>query len=841
MTLLSLDESLVGQTIDDTYLITALLGRGGMGTTYAGLQVALNRRVCIKFLNVEGIGDLESFRRFKREAQVLASLRHKNIVSCFSFGLLNSSWPYLVLELVEGRSLTTLLQDGPLEWTRACALGVQLAKALAFAHSQGFVHRDVKPDNVIIEESQDVQVVKLIDFGLVGIGRGPVNCLNEKTITEAGTLMGTVNYMAPECFSSARPTPAQDIYAFGCLLFELLTGEQPFYSDNPVAVMYKHMNERLPRLSAELIPQPYREQLDFLIARCTEVDSAKRFKTCDQIASLLSDVLTEISENGIAAAEQNLENGNSNTSTKNSYARRLLSVLFLLFLGCAVGLGVLVVAPHKGQTSYPPVNSHAAPADINECIERISALSLSRNRLYTNGSDKLPTEPEELVQLVREFVQKNGSEFPGSKQHLYTAKKLAQSIQSLRLKLPQKSDIRQKWKELESDVLTASGFFGDAISLMLRDGRESYTFKFKLAELVDLHTLLIHRDREIARLRAAGPQYIELNQEYLFNQFVAQYGQKCKDNSVPKDDWKPSLVEIALDLRRRSPRPGTGFGEALLTLAEMESHYGRRAAADKVVDYLKVNYNDLLLTPFDLCRRLNLIGYNNVARNILDKEFGRAIKRKKNDDVCELAGLLIGLDSSREAVKLLNSNVWRIASTNWLSSSNVRPAAILNVFGALNDKASILAHSDPINATIILNECQRLIGIWQKNEALQSETIFAWAIYRTLNGFDEVHRFKETVRLREDFCTLCKKWHGKLGDDFFEFASELELARGLWESGKPNQARTIYSRSVANFPKTNMQTAGWLDWVRSRAKWIKEAGLTAESKTLVHEAESRKQ
>ncbi|MBY0550545.1 MAG: serine/threonine protein kinase [Candidatus Obscuribacterales bacterium] len=162
------DESLAGTVVEDDFTISRFLGAGAMGSTYKARQHSLGRDVCLKFLALSSLSEAENVRRFKREARILARLKHRSIVECYSFGIFERIYPFLVMELVEGRSLRSILEDGPLDWRRSCNIVLQACEALRYAHEEGFVHRDVKPDNIMLCGDSGSEVVKLIDFGLAG-------------------------------------------------------------------------------------------------------------------------------------------------------------------------------------------------------------------------------------------------------------------------------------------------------------------------------------------------------------------------------------------------------------------------------------------------------------------------------------------------------------------------------------------------------------------------------------------------------------------------------------------------------------------------------------------------
>ena len=218
---------MIGETIQNRYKIERELGRGGMGTVYRAYDTLLKRDVAIKVLNLEGI-DKESRDRLLREAQFSAKLNHPNIVTTFDVGDSDGS-PFIVMEYVEGCSL---YEYKPEDFEEIISFARSICAALEHAHNHSIVHRDLKPENVLLTREGDV---KLMDFGLARP--------TASRLTVEGQISGTVYYLAPELIKGQEYDGRADLYAFGIILYELLTGELPFKGENPVAVVSQHLNE----------------------------------------------------------------------------------------------------------------------------------------------------------------------------------------------------------------------------------------------------------------------------------------------------------------------------------------------------------------------------------------------------------------------------------------------------------------------------------------------------------------------------------------------------------------------------------------------------------------------
>ena len=265
-------DSLVGRLLDGRYQITERLARGGMATVYRAVDTRLTRTVAVKVMHV-GLGDDAEFaRKFDREARAAAKLSHPNVVSVFDQGsdLIegHSSRPYIVMEHVEGYTLRDLINaDAPLAPKRALEVIEPVLAALAAAHDAGLVHRDVKPENVLISERGQIKVA---DFGLA-------KAISSQTSTATqGLLIGTVSYLPPELVVSGKADARSDVYSAGVVLFELLTGLKPHSGDTPIQVAYAHVHRDVPAPStfptAGAIP-PY---LDALVRRATARNPARR-------------------------------------------------------------------------------------------------------------------------------------------------------------------------------------------------------------------------------------------------------------------------------------------------------------------------------------------------------------------------------------------------------------------------------------------------------------------------------------------------------------------------------------------------------------------------------------
>jgi len=267
------------------YKIDCEIGRGGMGVVYKAHDPKLGREVALKVLSEEVAADPSRIARFREEARTLATLNHPNILTVHDVDT-EGATVYVVTELLEGHTLTEELRHSRLAWARAAEIGAAIADGLAAAHKRGVVHRDLKPDNIFIT---DDGVVKILDFGLARTEQGPGDADATRTrATAPGMVMGTVGYMAPEQVRGETADARADIFAFGCVLYEMLTGARAFQRDTAAESMTAILREQ---------PDPPREitvdlppELERVLTRCLEKSAGERFQSARDLSFSLRGV-----------------------------------------------------------------------------------------------------------------------------------------------------------------------------------------------------------------------------------------------------------------------------------------------------------------------------------------------------------------------------------------------------------------------------------------------------------------------------------------------------------------------------------------------------------------------
>jgi eukaryotic-like serine/threonine-protein kinase len=278
------------------YEVQQLIGSGGMGEVYRARDTRLGRDVAIKVLPAVLSHDPDRLRRFEQEARAAAALNHPNILAVFQMGTYEDA-PYLVSELLEGSTLRSLVLRGPLPVRKAIDFGVQIARGLAAAHEKGIAHRDLKPENLFVTKDGRV---KILDFGLAKLTQQqPVADQSAPTVsveTEPGVVMGTVGYMAPEQVRGSAADHRADIFAFGAILYEMLTGKRAFQKPTSAETMSAILNGDPPSISQIMPSIPL--ALERLVHRCLEKNPEQRF----QSASDLGFALEALSDSGSASA-----------------------------------------------------------------------------------------------------------------------------------------------------------------------------------------------------------------------------------------------------------------------------------------------------------------------------------------------------------------------------------------------------------------------------------------------------------------------------------------------------------------------------------------------------------
>jgi len=411
---------LIGRVFDDRYEVVGKLGSGGMAEVYLANDRLLGRQVALKVLSSRYAGDEQFVERFRREASAAASLNHPNIVQIYDRGEAEGTY-YIAMEYLEGRSLKEIiLKYAPLSPDLVISVSIQIVEALRFAHRRDVIHRDIKPQNIIIDDDGRVKVT---DFGIARAG-------NVSTMTEAGSILGTAHYLSPEQAQGQPVEAASDLYSLGIVMYEMATGKMPFDGDNPVSIAMQHVHDQ-PAPPRSIVPD-LPENLEAVILRSLGKRPTERYLTAQAMHEDLkraqdgrpvsapmayveeaTQVMTPVAANSMAQATQiRPRNGDYPTESGPYYEQpRRSSVwpwILVIILILALAGGAYAIFSSWGTPSADLVT---VPSVIGlgeaEAKQKIEAADLSikvegeQPSADVAAGDVARQEPEEGVKLAR--------------------------------------------------------------------------------------------------------------------------------------------------------------------------------------------------------------------------------------------------------------------------------------------------------------------------------------------------------------------------------------------------------------------------------------------------------
>lgn len=347
------------------------LARGGMGVVYRARDPFLDRQLALKVISADDFDDPEGQERFRREALVLARLRHSGVVPVHAAGLTSQGYPYLVMDLIPGGSLEARLAAGPLPPAEAVRLTRQVAEAADYAHGEGVLHRDIKPANVLLSGRGDAV---LSDFGLAKL-------VGEDRLTQTGDILGTPSYMAPEQVRGELDlTPAVDVYALGATLYRALTGRPPLAAATTTELFMKVV-EVTPPPASEFV-NGIDEELEEILARCLEKSPKDRYPSMRALAKALEAWEGQAAPASVASTEIGAARARSRT--------RVLRALVALVL--AAGLGAVV-----GLELAPPLQR------VRRAYREVEELTPDQRALFDRGQSRL--ERDDFVGAKEDFLE----------------------------------------------------------------------------------------------------------------------------------------------------------------------------------------------------------------------------------------------------------------------------------------------------------------------------------------------------------------------------------------------------------------------------------------------------
>ena len=396
---------LEGKILGNRYEIIQKIGNGGMAIVYKARDLTLNRYVAVKVLRDEFTTDEEFIKRFETEAQSAARLIHPNIVSIYDVGVDNNLTYYIVMELIQGKTLKEIIiqEQGPLPWKWSINVSIQIASALEMAHKNNIIHRDIKPHNIIITEDG---VAKVTDFGIA-------KAVSNSTITAFGTTIGSVHYFSPEHARGGYTDAKSDIYSLGVVMYEMVTGRVPFDADTPVSIALKHMQEE-PVEPKEINPN-IPDAVNKIILKALQKEPALRYQTATEMLQDLRMALKDpsgdfVDQKGIdptsATRKMNLDeyenvsnrkSSNKDTGKKEGKFKRFIKnhkklsifigliLLFLIAFGGTLGILNLTNPAEVQLPNLVGMSREEAQADAEEAKLKFEVSSEEYNTEVPEG------------------------------------------------------------------------------------------------------------------------------------------------------------------------------------------------------------------------------------------------------------------------------------------------------------------------------------------------------------------------------------------------------------------------------------------------------------------------
>ena len=395
-----MDNNLVGKVINERYEILEHVGTGGMASVYKAQDRLLNRFVAVKVLKESLKSDEEIVDKFSAEAKAAAGLSHNNIVSIYDVGLIDGL-SFIIMEYVDGETLKEYInKNKPLKWQTACEITIQIADALGVAHSNGIIHRDIKPHNIIITKDG---VAKVADFGIA-------RAVSSDTVVAGGSVMGSVYYISPEQARGGFVENSSDLYSLGVVLYEMLTGSLPFDGDNPVSIALKKLEEE--PMSPKVINLDIPQSLDAVVMKAISKEQHTRYKNADELIADLKALLNEDSMHIISARREEDEYDTKRQKKASGFNPIIASLVLAVLIAVVTFLFM-----NTGKKEY------IVPDLINKTLDE--ALAVIEGTEFTIDEEGIVYEVSDEVENGRIIRQE-----PGANNSVKKNKKIQLTISS---------------------------------------------------------------------------------------------------------------------------------------------------------------------------------------------------------------------------------------------------------------------------------------------------------------------------------------------------------------------------------------------------------------------------
>jgi eukaryotic-like serine/threonine-protein kinase len=368
----------LGRVIDSRYMLLSKIGDGGMGSVYRVEHVRMGKVMALKILRPDVARRRSAVDRFRREAKILSKMDHPNAITVFDFGETENGLLYLAMEYVPGRDLAaTIHEEGRFEERRALKIAVQVLKALAAAHREGIIHRDVKPGNVMLTRARDgeAEQTKLLDFGIAKLAQNREGSVSE--ITGGADLVGTPSCMSPEQVRGLELDARSDVYSTTAMLFELLTGRGPFIG-GPLEVVSHHLIKKPPTVAEVAPDRPVSDAVEAIIARGLEKDPKDRWQSADDMRRAIEVVLGSPSSYHSYEEIRNIARREDWDAFERSFRRNLVLQRLLAVLVLLAAIGGVYYTVHKEQQK--PVVRTAVYAEVEPNDKPSQANLIEPNR-----------------------------------------------------------------------------------------------------------------------------------------------------------------------------------------------------------------------------------------------------------------------------------------------------------------------------------------------------------------------------------------------------------------------------------------------------------------------------